>query len=68
VVAKVRERRQHPLVPCLPPVIATCTTIPHFQIALYQGISQPRFFGLIEKAHLASAINARLINAPHRIF
>src|SRR5437762_11513844 len=68
VIAKVRERRQHRLVPCLPPVIATCTMILHFKIALHQGIPPPRFFGLIQKAHLASAINARLIDAPHRIF
>src|SRR5207244_5069226 len=27
-----------------------------------------RFLGLIKKAHLASAINARLVDAPHRIF
>src|SRR6266404_7598270 len=68
VIAKVRERRQHRLVPCLPPVIATSTTTLHFKIALHQGIPQPRFFGLIQKAHLASAINARLIDAPYRIF
>jgi len=54
--------------PSLPPLIGKCAPIPHFQIALDQGISQPRFFGLIKKAHLTSAINARLINAPHRIF
>src|SRR2546429_5406145 len=59
VIAKVRERRQHRLVPCLPPVIATCTTILHFKIALHQGIPQPRFFGLRSEEH-TSELQSRL--------
>jgi hypothetical protein len=36
-------------------------------IALHQDRPQSRFLDLIQKAHLAATVNARLIDAPHRI-
>jgi len=55
-------------VPLLPPFIGRRAQILHFLIARLQCVPKPRFLGLIKKAHLASAINARLIDASHRIF
>jgi len=68
VIAKVGQRGQHPLMPCLPPLIGYCTPILYFLVARLECIPKARFLGLIQKTHLASAINARFINAPHRIF
>jgi hypothetical protein len=55
-------------VPCLPLAIGNCTPILYFLIASLYRVPQARFLGLIKKAHPTSAINARLINAPHRTF
>ena len=54
--------------PCLPTVVGDCAPIPHFLIARLQCLPQSRFLGLVQKAHLASAINARLIDASHGVF
>jgi hypothetical protein len=51
----------------LPSCIAGRAQILHFHIAVHQGLPKSRFFRLIQKAHLASTINAWLINASHRI-
>jgi hypothetical protein len=37
-------------------------------IALHQDHPQSRFLDLIQQPHLAATVNARLIDAPHRIF
>jgi hypothetical protein len=40
----------------------------HFLISRLQRVPKARFLSLIKKAHFAFAINAWLIDAPHRIF
>jgi hypothetical protein len=52
----------------LPSCIAGRAQVLHFNIAVHQSIPKSRFLSLIQKAHLASTINAWLINASHRIF
>lgn len=53
---------------CLPADIGKCAPGPPFRIARLQCVSKSHFLGPIKKAHLASAVYARLIDAPHRVF
>jgi hypothetical protein len=68
VIAEVSQRRQDPFMSCLSPVVSNRAPIPHVLIARLQCLLQSRFLGLIKKAHLASAINARFVDAPHGVF
>jgi hypothetical protein len=67
VIAEVHLGQQQ-LVACLPIVVGKCAPIPHFLIARPQCLPQSRFLGLVKKAHLASAINARLVDLSHGVF
>jgi hypothetical protein len=67
MIAKVYQRRQQSLVPFLVPFVCRCAQILHVCIALFQGIPQSRLLGLIQKTHLASAVNPRFVDSPHGI-
>jgi hypothetical protein len=55
-------------VPVLPSCIARRAQILQFHIACLHCVSESHFFCRVQEAHLASAIYARLIDAPYGIF
>ena len=59
---------QQVLVPFLVPFVRHCTQILHVCVALFNGVPQSRFLTLVKKTPLASAVDRRFIDPPHRVF
>jgi len=54
-------------VPLSVPFVRSRTQIVHGYIAFFHGLPQSRFLGFVKKTHLASAVNPRFIDPPHRV-